>query len=123
MIVPSELVVTIVPVTDAVTVDATVVREMLPTPVCGMAHSARRVQKAPPQTKDSVPQQSNGTANVSPAERVSMPGFASAKQVALRKSSVATWSREFAEIDISCPQTKLKSSTATAVARGIWWGI
>ena len=119
--VPSE--VAIVSVTDAVTVLATVVKEIEPTPVCRLAHSARRVQKAPPQTKDSVPQQSKGTAKVSPAESVSTPGFAFARQVALRKSSVATWSRELAAIDMSCPQTKLKSSTAAAVARRIWWGI
>jgi hypothetical protein len=112
-----------VPVTDAVTVEATVVTDIVPTPVCKLTHSAKSVQKAPPQTKDSVPQQSSGTANVSPVERVSIPGFALARQVALRKSSVATWSREFAAIDISCPHAKLKSSTAAAVARRIRWGI
>lgn len=112
-----------VPVTDAVTVLATVVTEIVPTPVCRLAHSARSVQKAPPQTKDSAPQQSNGTADVSPAEKVSTPGFASVRQVALRKSSAATWLREFAEMDMSCPQTKLKSSTAAGAARRSWWRI
>jgi hypothetical protein len=92
---PSELVavavlVAIVPVTDAVTVDATVVTEIEPTPVCKFAHSARSLQKAPPQTKDCVPQQLSGTVKVSPVERVLTPGFASARQVALRKSSAAT---------------------------------
>jgi hypothetical protein len=115
--------VAMVPVTDAVTVEATVVTDIVPSPVCKLTHSAKSVQKAPPQVKDSVPQQSSGTVNVSPVERVSIPGFASARQVAFRKSSVATWSREFAAIDISCPHAKLKSSTAAAVARRSWWGI
>ena len=79
-----------VPVTEAVTVEATVVREIDPAPVCRLTHSASSVQKSPPQVKTSVPQQTKGTLKVSPTERVSIPGFASVKHVALRKSSFAT---------------------------------
>jgi hypothetical protein len=82
--------VVIVPVTEAVTVDATVVAEIVPNPVCRLEHSTSSVQKSPPQVKLSVPQQSRGTLKVSPVARVSIPGFAFAKHVALRKSSLAT---------------------------------
>jgi hypothetical protein len=112
----------IVPVTEAVTVDATVVMEIDPTPVCRLAHSTSRVQKLPPQVKLSIPQQSKGTLKVSPVESVSIPGFASTRQVALRKSSLATWVREDASIKTSCPRVKPRSSTAAA-ARKKWRGI
>ena len=112
-----------VPVTEAVTVEATVVIEIDPAPVCKLTHSASSVQKSPPQVKTSVPQQTKGTLKVSPTERVSIPGFASAKHVALRKSSLATWLSEAALIEMSCPRVKPRSSTAAAAARKKKWGI
>jgi len=109
------------PVTEAVTVEATVVREIVPAPVWRLTHSASSVQKSPPQVKTSVPQQTKGTLKVSPTERVSIPGFASARHVALRKSSLATWLREVALIEMSCPRVKPRSSTAAAARKK--WGI
>jgi hypothetical protein len=110
-----------VPVTEAVTVEATVVREIVPAPVWRLTHSASSVQKSPPQVKTSVPQQTKGTLKVSPTERVSIPGFASARHVASRKSSLATWLREVALIEMSCPRVKPRSSTAAAARKK--WGI
>jgi hypothetical protein len=111
----------IVPVTEAVTVDATVVLEIVPAPVWRLAHSTSRVQKLPPQVKLSVPQQSKGTLKISPVESVSIPGLASTRHVALRKSSVATWLSEVALIEMSCPRVKPRSSTAAAARKK--WGI
>jgi hypothetical protein len=113
---------TMVPVIEAVTVEATVVREIVPAPVCKLTHSASSVQKSPPQVKTSVPQQTKGTLKVSPTERVSIPGFAFAKHVESRKSSLATWLSEVALIEMSCPRVKPRSSTAAA-ARKKKWGI
>jgi hypothetical protein len=109
-----------VPVTEAVTVEATVVREIVPAPVCRLTHSASSVQKSPPQVKTSVPQQTKGTLTVSPTERVSIPGFAFAKHMESRKSSLATWLSEVALIEMSCPRVKPRSSTAAAAQKKKW---
>lgn len=79
-----------VPVTDAVKVWIAVVCKMTPVPIAVAAQAGISVQNGPPQTKDSIPQQSRGTTNVSPATRALRSGLTLARQVALRKVSVAT---------------------------------